>query len=273
MKSVQVADEHVPVLQRVLGGADAPDLREVGEYGKINYLVQEDITQATVAIWDRMIAARQSRMGPRCAAGLQQVRDAIWPYVGNQLLRAGMWLSGRRYEMYIDPVAQSVVHFTSSAMADPEGTSSEQRSQLLAGGGSGVFTWDELQRQQQALGQLDLLPVEAVSVTCWRTESRAVIHRANKFPYYSLSHFWINSHRVLEARFLGDVDRALCQPISEEEFLRLLAQCLHSPIFDAKLCSLGQFALGQWMENEWNRQSAVAEVGGEYYAAYWSTSG
>ncbi len=147
----------------------------------------------------------------------------------------------------------------------------------LDGGPLCMFTRDELRQHQQSLRQLDLLPVEVVYVGGGREESEAVIHRANKYPYRSPLHFWVNSLRVLEARrstaftATADVDAMLCQPITEQEFLQLLTQCLSSAIFAAKLRSLGKFRRGLWMTNEWDDKSAVAEIQGNYCAAYWLT--
>jgi len=72
-----------------------------------------------------------------------------------------------------------------------------------------------------------------------------------------------------------DSKRARISPqelnVQAEEFLQLLDQCLDSSMFEARLRSLGHFALGQWMANDWDEKSAVAEIGENYCAAYWTT--
>jgi len=140
-----------------------------------------------------------------------------------------------------------------------------------------MFTRDELRQHQQLLRQLDRLSVEEVCVGCSRMESEAVIHRANKFPYRSPLHFWVNSLRAIEAKGFteftpADVDAALCQPITEQEFLQLLAECLYSTMFEAKPLSLGGFRRGLWITKDWADKSAIAEIEGDYWAAYWLTS-
>ena len=45
------------------------------------------------------------------AQGLQTLRDAVQPCIDKTLLRGSLWLPGRECEVYVDPVAESVVHF------------------------------------------------------------------------------------------------------------------------------------------------------------------
>ena len=133
-----------------------------------------------------------------------------------------------------------------------------------------MFTRDELRQHLQSLRQLDRLSVEEVCVGCRRMESEAVIHRANKSPSRGPLHFWVNSLRALEARgstafsATPDVDAVLCQPLTEQEFLQLLAECLYSTMFEAKPPALGGFRRGLWITKEWDDKSAIAEVEGEY---------
>lgn len=126
MKNVRILDEHVPLVRRVLGASDEAYLREVGERGEVVYLAEDNITQASVAIWDELIAAEYSGMRRVFAVHrMQGLRDALQPYVGKQLLRTGMWLSGRQYEIYVDPVTETVVHLTCGDSPDPEPISPE----------------------------------------------------------------------------------------------------------------------------------------------------
>lgn len=120
MKDVRIANEHVPLLRGVLSASEVLSHRNVGEHGKIIYLVVDDITQAEVEVYDALIASERSGMQRQTAVdNLQKLRDAMHPYVGKQLLRTGMWFSGRRYEILVDPVTETVVHVSSGESPDP----------------------------------------------------------------------------------------------------------------------------------------------------------
>jgi hypothetical protein len=127
MKTVPIAEEHVPVVRRALAASDEPDLREAGQRGDIDYLVEDSITEASVTVWDALIAAELAGMRRLDAVeSMQKLRDAIQPYVGKRLLRTGMWFSSRTYQIYVDPVAETVVHFGYTESPNPSGTENDR---------------------------------------------------------------------------------------------------------------------------------------------------
>lgn len=129
MSTGPIAEEYVPVVRRALAGRDELDLRELGQQGQIDYLVEDDITQASVDVWEMLIAAEQAGMQRQYAVErMEKLRDAIQPYVGSRLLRAAMWNSGTHYHFYVDPVSETVVHFSSSEAPNPSGTENDRMS-------------------------------------------------------------------------------------------------------------------------------------------------
>ena len=112
-----VAEEHVPLMRRALAASTDPCLVELGKDGRIKYLVVDDVTELTVEIYDVLIEPLSSEnRPPNAEVPLQKLRDAIQPYVGKQLLRAGIALPGREYEIHVDPVTETVLHFYVFAM-------------------------------------------------------------------------------------------------------------------------------------------------------------
>jgi hypothetical protein len=115
-----VVSEHLLVLQRALAASEVPGLSEAARGGKVIYLVESPVTEADVAIQDLLIAAELAGGGrPQVLRALREQREALRPFVGKPLLRSGVWSSGKRYELYIDPAAASVVHVTCGDHPDP----------------------------------------------------------------------------------------------------------------------------------------------------------
>lgn len=100
-----VAQQHVPLVRQVLVTNVEPLLNEFGKNWEFIYLVEENVTQADLDIYNQLIKAAPH------ANGLQKQIDALQPYVGKLLLKAKMRLPGRQYEFFIEPVDETVVHF------------------------------------------------------------------------------------------------------------------------------------------------------------------
>jgi hypothetical protein len=127
----QIAEQFVPILRRTLATSDDPRLRELSESGKIWYLAENNINQNEVAILDGLIASLSA--DKRSPEGLEKLREAIVPYVGQKLLKAGVWFSGKCYQVYVDPASETVVHVSSGDMPEPGVLASESRAEKQSG--------------------------------------------------------------------------------------------------------------------------------------------
>jgi hypothetical protein len=117
-RPIRIIDEHVPLLQRVLVADADPEIRQIGEHGEILYLVEHDVTQNELEILDQLIAfASSGKHAPSVAQARQSHRDALRPYVGMKLLKAGMACAARQHEIYIDPARSTIVDFIWGALS------------------------------------------------------------------------------------------------------------------------------------------------------------
>lgn len=126
MTRKSIAEEHVPLLRRALAASADPDLRDIGRYGEIDYLVEDSISQTDVSILENLIATCQATERECAVERLQKQRDAIQPYVGNRLLRAAMWHAARSYEIRVDAIREIVVYSTHLESPNPSGTENDR---------------------------------------------------------------------------------------------------------------------------------------------------
>jgi hypothetical protein len=96
----------VSLVRRLLMDSEHPEVARVGSLGEVTYLVDEQVEQAEVEIYDRLL-----RDGPVPAGNrMRALRQAIQPYVGKNLLKTGMRCESRQYETYVDPNTETLVH-------------------------------------------------------------------------------------------------------------------------------------------------------------------
>lgn len=122
-----IAEEHVPLLRRVLAASDPWELHALGQHGTIDYLVDEKITEGDVTVYDSLIAAELAGMRRMFAVErMQKLRDALAPFIGKRLLRVGMWHAGWSYGIYIDPISERLVHWSGIESPNPSGTENDR---------------------------------------------------------------------------------------------------------------------------------------------------
>jgi len=110
MTNPRVLLESVPLVRRLLAASEHPEVARVGRLGEISYLVDEHVEQAELEIYDALIAdcAKNQRiLGKR---RMQELRNALRPYIGKNLLKTGIQCESRQYEIYVDPDTQTIVH-------------------------------------------------------------------------------------------------------------------------------------------------------------------
>ena len=103
--------EFVTLVRPLLAASEQQDVARIGQTGEITYLVEERITTAQLDILDSLMASMAS--GSRREFGvrrLQTQREALQPFIGRSLLKCGLQCATRRYEVFVDPRAESVVH-------------------------------------------------------------------------------------------------------------------------------------------------------------------
>jgi len=101
MTNPRVLLEYVSLVRRVLAASNDPDVASVGRLGEIEYLVDQQITQAELEVLDALMESPED---------WRPFRDAIEPYVGKTLLKIGLQSGLRSYEIYIDSNTEAVVH-------------------------------------------------------------------------------------------------------------------------------------------------------------------
>lgn len=110
MNDHPILDEYVPFVRRVLSECNDSKLSAAGREGRIKFLVEEEVTQETLEIYDVLIESlRSDNRPPNAEVPMQQLRDALAPYVGETLLKTMLRMPGRAYEIYVNPRTVSVV--------------------------------------------------------------------------------------------------------------------------------------------------------------------
>jgi hypothetical protein len=115
MRNSPVLLEHVSLMRGLLAASGHPDVARVGSLGEISYLVDELVAPAELEIYDGLCEGLNARNTWR----LQQLRQALQPYVGQNLLRAGMRCEFRQYTVYVDPRTESIVHLAGFCLVEP----------------------------------------------------------------------------------------------------------------------------------------------------------
>lgn len=112
----QVAFQYVPLMRRLLASSESPQVVTVGVLGEIACLVEEQVTQIDLDLLETLARSVPSPAGQR---RLRQQRDALQPYCGQHLLKAGFTCASRRYEVYADAQSEGIVHLSGfSAIED-----------------------------------------------------------------------------------------------------------------------------------------------------------
>lgn len=119
MANTRILLEHVPLVRRLLAAHAVAEVASAGLLGEIAYLVEELISQDELSVLDTLLASDGVR-GPREPGRqrLQGHRAGLQPHVGKRLLKTGMQCAERHYEIYVDPVAQTVVHLVGFSATD-----------------------------------------------------------------------------------------------------------------------------------------------------------
>jgi hypothetical protein len=107
--------EHVSLVRGLLAASEHPDVARVGRLGEITYLVDELVALAELEIYDGLsegLNARNTRQ-------LHELRQALLPYVGQNLLRAGMQCEFRQHTIYVDPRMERIVHLVGFCLVEP----------------------------------------------------------------------------------------------------------------------------------------------------------
>ena len=115
MTNPRVLLEYVPLVRRLLAASEHPDVARVGRLGEITYLVDELVALAELEIYDDLSVGLNARNTRR----LQELRQALQPYIGQNLLRAGMQCEFRQYTIYVDPKMESLVHLVGFCLVEP----------------------------------------------------------------------------------------------------------------------------------------------------------
>lgn len=83
----------------------------------VDYLVAEVFNQNEIDIWKTLIEYLSSEL--QRESPLADQIAATTPFVGKTLVRSGVWFDGRFLQMYIDPIAQTIVHISQGECPDP----------------------------------------------------------------------------------------------------------------------------------------------------------
>ena len=111
MTNPRVLFEYVPLVRQLLAASERSDVATLGKLGEISYLVEQEITPVDLQIIGALMASASSGgRGGFARRRLQAYRDALEPHLGKHLLKAGLECASRQYEVYVDPVASSVVY-------------------------------------------------------------------------------------------------------------------------------------------------------------------
>lgn len=97
-------------------------LKGIGDTSEmtINYLVADVFSQREIDTWKILIESERSGLQREFAIkSLTDLVEATAPFVGQTLVRSGVWFDGRFLQLYIDPIARTIVHNASVQCPNP----------------------------------------------------------------------------------------------------------------------------------------------------------
>jgi hypothetical protein len=107
------------LVRRLLAASEHPEVARVGKLGEITYLVDEHVEQAELQIYGVLVAECSKDHRASGARRMQELRDALQPYVGKKLLKTGMQCESRQYTIYVDPKGEMIVHLGGFCLHKP----------------------------------------------------------------------------------------------------------------------------------------------------------
>jgi len=242
MTDERVLIEFVPLLRRLLAGSERPDVARVGSLGEIAYLVEQRVEQAELDIYDVLIADCSKDYRAVGAARMQELRDALEPYVGKALLRAGMQYASHQYTIYINPDRESIVHLVGFGQPSPEdppqdASPSDQArwifdhpsdgwrndgrrvvDVLLDGRDVSQLTCDELRLLAKGYNWCGL------NAKAFKTAKLGLVHEPHSTEWLSLAQLYVRNACLHDdlPRFLTECDTCIVKGVGPAAFWHLL---------------------------------------------------